>query len=87
VKIMLNFALDLVRAVLKAIKVILLLSIVIMLSACGKSSEEAKAEQIRKENAELAQQFLERAKNGTPKSSTWEPPKFDAQSQAAGEKK
>lgn len=83
---MLNFAFDLVHAFIKAIKVILLLSIAIMLSACGKSSEEVKAEQIHKENAELAQQFLDRAKNGTPKSSTWEPPKFDAPAQAAGEK-
>lgn len=84
---MLGFALDFVRALLKASKVILLLSIAIMLSACGKSSDEIQAEQIRKENAELAQQFLDRAKNGTLKSSTWEPPKFDADSQAVGEKK
>lgn len=84
---MLKFSIDLLFAFLKAIKIILLFSVAIMLSACGKSSEEIQAEQIRKENAELAQQFLDRAKIGTPKNSTWSPPKFDATSQAAEEKK
>lgn len=83
---MIEFAIDLVRVFFKAVKIIILFSIAIMLSACGKSAEEIHYEQARKENAEIAQKFLDQAKNGTHRQSTWEPPKFDAP-QPSGDKR
>ncbi len=83
---MLEFAIDLVRALFKAIKIILLFSIAVMLSACGKSEVEVQLERAHKENVELAQKLLDSAKNG-PKKSTWQPPTINSSPQAEGDKK